>query len=272
MYANLEEEFGLARHAMSVYDRATKAVADEDKFAIFALYISRATEFFGVTRTREIYERAIEVLPDKQAQIMCLRYAELETRLNEIDRARAVFTHGSQFADPRTDVTYWKKWHDFEVNNGNVDTFKELLRIRRSVQAQFNTQINFVANQMATSFVPAVDTKPVGGQIQRLETDMEALERLAQVQANVIPVEGAKVAFTKGEVTNPDAIELEGESESEEEEEEGDGTQPKKKKKEKDIELEEVKVPQAVFERNVPTPGSKPTGEGAMARLKRKRG
>lgn len=41
MYANLEEEYGLARHAMSVYDRATRAVAEEDRFAMFALYISR---------------------------------------------------------------------------------------------------------------------------------------------------------------------------------------------------------------------------------------
>ena len=32
---------------------------------------------------------------------MCLRYAQLEMKLGEIDRARAVYSHGSQFSDPR---------------------------------------------------------------------------------------------------------------------------------------------------------------------------
>ena len=32
---------------------------------------------------------------------MCLKYAELEAKLGEIDRARAVYVHGSQMSDPR---------------------------------------------------------------------------------------------------------------------------------------------------------------------------
>lgn len=34
MYARLEEEYGLARHAMAVYDRACKTVAEEDRFTM----------------------------------------------------------------------------------------------------------------------------------------------------------------------------------------------------------------------------------------------
>jgi len=34
MYAQLEEEHGLAKRAMSIYDRATREVADEDKFDV----------------------------------------------------------------------------------------------------------------------------------------------------------------------------------------------------------------------------------------------
>lgn len=34
MYATYEEEHGLAKRAMSIYDRATGAVADEDKFEV----------------------------------------------------------------------------------------------------------------------------------------------------------------------------------------------------------------------------------------------
>jgi pre-mRNA-splicing factor SYF1 len=32
---------------------------------MFNVYIARATEFFGVTRTREIFEKAIQILPEK---------------------------------------------------------------------------------------------------------------------------------------------------------------------------------------------------------------
>jgi pre-mRNA-splicing factor SYF1 len=55
-YAKLEEDYGLARHALAVYDRATKAVPDHEKVNVYEIYIARASAFFGVSRTREIYE------------------------------------------------------------------------------------------------------------------------------------------------------------------------------------------------------------------------
>ena len=128
MYAKLEEEYGLARHSMRIYDRATKAVADSDRYDMYLMYISKATQFFGLTSTREIYERAIEALPDRAARNMCLKFAELELSLGEVDRARAVYGYASQFSDPRRDIDFWKIWHEFEINHGNEDTFKEMLR------------------------------------------------------------------------------------------------------------------------------------------------
>jgi len=37
MYAKLEEDYGLAKRAMDVYDRGTQSVADEDKFEVCLL-------------------------------------------------------------------------------------------------------------------------------------------------------------------------------------------------------------------------------------------
>ena len=34
LYAKLEEEYGLARHAMAVYERATTAVLPEEQFEV----------------------------------------------------------------------------------------------------------------------------------------------------------------------------------------------------------------------------------------------
>ena len=137
MYGNLEEERGLARHAMRIYERATRAVSDEDRFEMFNFYMTKSASNFGLTSTRAIYERAITALPDREARDMCLKFAEMERRLGEIDRARAIYGHASQFCDPRTTPDFWSKWEAFEVHHGNEDTFKEMLRIKRSVQAQY---------------------------------------------------------------------------------------------------------------------------------------
>jgi len=40
MYAQLEEEYGLAKRAMSIYDRATQVVENEDKFEVGCCYPS----------------------------------------------------------------------------------------------------------------------------------------------------------------------------------------------------------------------------------------
>ncbi|KAJ2931347.1 hypothetical protein H1R20_g5693, partial [Candolleomyces eurysporus] len=147
MYAKLEEDYGLAKRAMAIYDRATKVIEDADKFDMFIVYIAKATANFGLPATRPIYERAIEVLPDKQTAEMCLRFAALERKLGEIDRARAIYAHASQFCDPRVNQKFWSEWNNFEIETGSEDTFREMLRIRRSVQAQFNTEASYLAAQ-----------------------------------------------------------------------------------------------------------------------------
>ena len=129
---------------MRVYDQATKAVPAAEKLSMYEIYIARAAEIFGVPKTREIYEQAIESgLPDKDVKVMCLRYAELEKSLGEVDRARALYKHASQFADPRSDPDFWSKWLEFEVQHGNEDTFREMLRVKRSVSASYS-QVCFV--------------------------------------------------------------------------------------------------------------------------------
>ena len=114
---------------------------------MFTIYIAKAAENYGLTATRPIYERALEVLPDRQTAKMCLRFAAMERKLGEIDRARAIYAHASQFCDPRTNPEFWTEWHSFEIDTGSEDTFREMLRIKRSVQAQFNTEASYLAAQ-----------------------------------------------------------------------------------------------------------------------------
>lgn len=43
----------------------------------------------------------IKVLPDEHARDMCLRFADMESKLGEIDRGRAIYSYCSQICDPR---------------------------------------------------------------------------------------------------------------------------------------------------------------------------
>ena len=57
-------------------------------------------------------------------------------------------TRGYLLVDLQATATFWQAWKDFEVAHGNEETVREMLRIKRSVQATFNTQVNFMSTQM----------------------------------------------------------------------------------------------------------------------------
>lgn len=73
-------------------------------------------------QVREVYEQAIEStppddLPDADVRDMCLRYAALERKLGEVDRARAIFIHASALSNPNSDRVFWAEWKAFEVRH-----------------------------------------------------------------------------------------------------------------------------------------------------------
>jgi len=204
LYAQFEEAHGLSRHAMGVYARACKAVPKVERHAMWSLYIERAAAMFGVTHTRELYSEAIEELPDREARAMCIKFAALERKLGEIDRARAIYSHCSQLCDPRSTQKFWKTWNDFELRHGNEDTFREMLRVKRSVSASYNTTANFsdalAAGAAANAAAAAADD------------DMAALEAEATEMAKKKIVGGfvkaGGEAIQPTSTTNNDEIDL----------------------------------------------------------------
>ncbi len=252
MYADFEERFGLARHAMAVYDRATRAVPTDEQYVMFLLYVARATDFFGVTRTREIYEKAIAALPDRFMQDVCLRYADLEKRLGEVDRARAIYRHCSNFCDPRNAASFWGVWHNFEVGYGNEETFREMLRIKHAVQAKFD---------MRTPTLDAESVAKIQQQIKN-ETAAERQSAPAAVAGAVVPVASVagggmmqpgsdqqQIVFSAPAAANPRALSID-----DEEEQQPEATQEKKRGRRADndedddgVKIVQQHVPAAVF-------------------------
>ena len=172
MYGQFEEDHGLARRAMNIYNRATEAVETQDRFEVrkkprkggfislvhpvillclqmYEVLVAKTTANFGLPATRTVYAKAIESLSDAQTSEMCLRFAALERKLGEIDRARAIYAHGSQFCDPRVNPKYWAEWNAFEVETGSEDTFREHLRIKRAVQASVSHVFTRMSGRLA---------------------------------------------------------------------------------------------------------------------------
>lgn len=219
---------------------------------MFNIYIKRAAEIYGVTYTRAIYQKAIEVLPDEHARDMCLRFADMESKLGEIDRARAIYSYCSQICDPRVTANFWQTWKEFEIRHGNEDTIREMLRIKRSVQATYNTQVNFMSSQMLKATTSSTGTVSDLAPGQMGIDDMKMLEQKAQQLAAEAEQDKAKpkekILFVRSDTSrselaelskqaNPDEIDIDDDDEDEDDDDQGP----------EEVQLEQKSVPTAVF-------------------------
>jgi pre-mRNA-splicing factor SYF1 len=214
-----EEEYGLTKRALGVYERLCTFVPPDDKFEAYKIYICKTMKYLGATASRPIFEQAISSLEDKYAVEMCCDYAKMEASLQEIDRARAAFTYGSQMADPRRKPEYWKEWHGFEVLHGNEETFREMLRIKRSVSAAFST-VNYNAADIgseASNIQPLMDDKGFdtianreGTESHKLDNMQGFIHKRTSAAANIEEVESRAMKMRK--VLTKEEINLDDES------------------------------------------------------------
>eukprot|EP00934_Nitzschia_sp_Nitz4_P000309 Nitzschia sp. Nitz4//scaffold196_size54656//45242//48010//NITZ4_006647-RA/size54656-processed-gene-0.55-mRNA-1//1//CDS//3329540450//309//frame0 len=177
-----EEDFGLTKRALTVYRHMCDKVPAEEKYTAYKLFIAKTTKYQGQTATRDIYQSAIQDLPDGPAAKLCIDFANMETSLSELDRARAVWVYGAQMADPRRNDEYWNKWNEFEVAHGNEETFRDMLRIKRSVEASFST-VNYNAAEMSQT----------SAKVETL-TDEQAMRMIAEQEGVELDLPVAKPA------------------------------------------------------------------------------
>ena len=155
-------------------------VPADEKYTAYQLCIAKTIQHIGITaHTRPIYERAIAGLEDSSpAAKICGEYAKMEASLHEIDRARTAYVYGAQLADPRRNPEYWGEWHEFEVSHGNEETFCEMLRVKRGVQAAFST-VNYNAVEMGGSGSGGDGMRLKNGDADTPLTDEQAIVMLA---------------------------------------------------------------------------------------------
>lgn len=168
-YAEFEEQHGTPKNVVALYGRMCKALEGKEKNDMFLVYLSKTAKLFGAIKTREVFEEAIEVLADAFVPAMCTQYAALEIKLGEVDRARAIYQYGSKFADTRIFGEFWEDFERFEADFGNIETFADMNRLKRSVAAAFT---NFLVSAGESE-------KPSRAQQSDAEGTMEQMEEKA---------------------------------------------------------------------------------------------
>ena len=274
MSGAFEEEYGLTKRALSVYGAMARKVPKEEKFTAYQLYIAKTTRYLGLTATREIYQEAIEALEDDPAAKLCLDFAKMETTLQEIDRARAVLSYGAQMADPRRNPEYWKTWNEFEIAHGNEETFREMLRIKRSVEAAFSTvnynaaemsaggKIENLSNEDAMNMIASREGVDVSNQQSNITGFVKAGKRAAEVD-NLDEVEERVAKLRKATASSnvaeaaaaaggdgggdDEEIDIDDVDEDEEENDEGDAADAQEKAKPAVQDVSTKAIPAAVF-------------------------
>jgi pre-mRNA-splicing factor SYF1 len=139
MYSEYEEKYGLFNHAIEILDRMSDEVIDDDKQRAYEIFIAKVANYLGLTRTRPIFEKALENFKDKNLTLFGLRYAQVERKLGETDRARQIMNYLSSLVDPELDShRFWESWEEFEMSFGNEDTYKEMMRVKRTVESKYS--------------------------------------------------------------------------------------------------------------------------------------
>lgn len=137
LYSQYEEKYGVPRKMQSILDRAFHAVQIDIKIQIFWYYIYKVTEYFGAIKTRDIFDKAMKIQPEKYIPDIGVKYAALERKQQEYERAREIYKYTAQFCNPLQHEKFWSIYKKFELLYGNDDTFRDMLASRRSVKSHY---------------------------------------------------------------------------------------------------------------------------------------
>ncbi|AOA61730.1 NineTeen Complex (NTC) component [Komagataella phaffii CBS 7435] len=187
-YAKFELDHGFISKAFRIYEQAIEKLEDEkEKYNIFKIYIQVSLLNQEDQKTRKIYEQALESLPATLygfTESIVIPFVELEIKLKEISRARAIFHYAADLIVPtKKNPILWERWERFELHYGNEDTFKSMLRYQRSIDDQ--------------------------AKLEDVETLVESNAPVQFVASSTGPQVGSATTNNMEKKINPDAIDLE---------------------------------------------------------------
>jgi pre-mRNA-splicing factor SYF1 len=144
LFGHFEETYGMEAHALRIYWRAIDGVPDADKLTFYYLIFRRTAEFGTLLNTRPVCDRILEHA-NQMKEVPLIRkvinkfgklYANMEESQGEVKRARVIYAYTAEYWVPEQGLTIFEEWRDFEQKFGNEFSFREMLRVKRSVEAR----------------------------------------------------------------------------------------------------------------------------------------
>jgi pre-mRNA-splicing factor SYF1 len=145
-YYRFESDRCLAKNAIDILMRAAESVPLSDRPGFWYLAIAETTRLLGSAACRTLFQSAVEDFSkqgtsgDIYCIEFCVGFCSLESKLGQIDRARAILFHGSQFANPnRNEFEYfWDYWKNFELEYGSEAEYKDMKRQKRLIEVRYS--------------------------------------------------------------------------------------------------------------------------------------
>lgn len=147
LYSQFEEDNGSIQRSAKLLERGIAMVDLQSKPELLELLVHKTSEHFGLLSTRPVFTLAIESLPPSKSTGFIVQFAQTEEKLLEMARVRAILQHGALLQPPAKAAALWEYWGKFEVEHGNRETYKEMLKWKRRANEEFDVdseQIGFV--------------------------------------------------------------------------------------------------------------------------------
>lgn len=185
LYGRLEEQYGMAKLASKQYERACNAVGkrEKDSLQAYKFLIAKVGHMFGPARTREVFTLALQNVPDSDVKPICMQFAALETSLKEFERARSIYQHCAPACFPTSHQDFWSAWKNFEMAHGDEESYKEMLRAKRAVEARY-AQVRFNTAEIGNPALTAAASKAA----ESLEDQMAEAEALIEAEEREIDI------------------------------------------------------------------------------------
>ncbi|KAH8582617.1 protein with 8 HAT domains [Cryptosporidium sp. chipmunk genotype I] len=144
VYSAYETKVGRASRAFNILSRAMNELEDHDqhKLNLYSRWIKLTLKCRDISYTRQIFDMAIDEIKASDLLIrLSLRYINFELNMGEVNRVRSIFIFAGDLipniylVNEHIEIfnKFWNTWNQFELEYGNEDTIKDMLRIKKNV-------------------------------------------------------------------------------------------------------------------------------------------
>ncbi|EAK90572.1 Syf1p. protein with 8 HAT domains [Cryptosporidium parvum Iowa II] len=144
IYSAYEAKIGRVSRSFDILNRAMNELEDHDqhKLNLYSKWIKLTLKCRDISYTRKIFDMAIDDIKASDIIIrLSLRYINFELNMGEVNRVRSIFIFAGDLIpniylmNEHIEIfnKFWSSWNQFELEYGNEDTIKDMLRIKKNV-------------------------------------------------------------------------------------------------------------------------------------------